>query len=453
MSKQTRSQSRIPSGALERLGRIGWMAGELAVGGAVEKARRLAGRAGEAAGEAATSVFLTAANAERLTRRLSRMRGAAMKLGQLLSLEGDDFLPPEFSAALARLRADADAMPDAQLQRILAEEWSPRWRERLRAFDPEPLASASIGQVHAAVAADGRELALKIQYPGVARSIDSDVDNLATALRLSRILPRDVDITALVGEAKRQLRQEADYRAEATNLARYGALLAEETDLVVPRVHEDLTTSRILAMDRLRGMPIEDLRGAEHSQARRDQAGTLLYRLLLRELFEWRFVQSDPNPANYLWLPERGGRIGLVDLGSAWTVPPALSTGYARMIRAAQERDRDALRGLALEIGFFTEAERSDRAEGVVDLLALGCEAFAHDGVYDFGRSDLPARLRDAGLDLAFRRGFLRPPPAETMFLHRKLAGTFLLCARLGARVDVRRLAGPLLESAPAAAA
>jgi predicted unusual protein kinase regulating ubiquinone biosynthesis (AarF/ABC1/UbiB family) len=443
-----RRRSRVPQGQLERLGRIGWMAGELTLGGAVEKARRFARGA---PAQNAASALLSGANARRLAKRLSAMRGAAMKLGQLLSLEGDDFLPPEFADALAVLRADGDAMPDAQRERLLAAEWGAGWRERFAEFDPEPIAAASIGQVHRAVARDGRVLALKIQYPGVASSIESDVDNLVTALRWSRLLPGDVDLADLAAEAKRQLVREADYEQEAASLERYGELLAGEPGVAIPRVHRDLTTPRVLAMDFLRGVPLEDLCGVEHAQERRDDVAALLYRLLLREIFELRFVQSDPNFANFLWLPE-SQQVGLVDLGAAHAVAPRVAAQYARLIGGAMAGSRDALRGFALELGYVRGDEPHARIEGVVDALAIGCEPFAARGFYEFARSDLTERLRNAALELAFVRGHRRPPPVETLFLQRKFAGTFLLCARLRARVDLHALAAPFIAEALRAA-
>ena len=435
-----RARNRVPAGRLERLGRIGWMAGEVALGGVAERARRLAGGRSDA-----SSAFFTGPSARRLARRLARMRGAAMKLGQLLSLEGDDFLPAEVSEALALLRSDADAMPDEQLRAVLAAEYGAGFESRFARFDPEPIAAASIGQVHEAELPDGRVLALKIQYPGVARSISSDVDNLVTALRLTRLLPRDLDLAALAEEAKRQLHEEADYAGEAERLRRYGALLADDPAFVVPRVHDELTTARILAMDRLRGLPLEDLCGAAHPQARRDGVAEELYRLLFRELFEFGFVQTDPNFANYLWLPEQE-RLGLVDLGAGREVPRRLQDLYARLFQAGIDGDRGGVRAASLAIGLFEAGERADRVEGLVDMMMLACEAFAGDGPHDFAGSGHPARMRELATDLALGKGFWRPPPIDSLYLHRKLGGTYLLAARLRARVDLRALILPFLR-------
>ena len=438
-SAKVARRSRIPAGRIERLARIGWLAGEVALGGLAEGARRFVG-----AGSEVANVFVTATNAQRLARRLSGMRGAAMKLGQLLSLEGDDFLPPEVTDALAILRADADAMPDAQLRRVLGRAYGKGWESRFRHFGIEPMAAASIGQVHFGVTADGRELALKIQYPGVAKSIESDVDNLASILRLSRLLPRDIDLSAVLAEAKRQLREETDYNVEADHLRHYAALVADDPVFVVPQVHDDFSTRHILAMDFVRGVRLD--RVSTEKRAVRDRIGALLYRLLFRELFEFRFMQTDPNLANYLLLPD-SDRIALLDFGAGRVISERLSHLYALLFHAAISDDREGLRRVMEKIGFFEAGERPDRIDGLVELFLVGCDPFRHRGVYDFGASDVPARARAVGLDLTFKRGFLRPPPPETIFLHRKLGGTFLLCARLGVRVDARAVIGPFLNN------
>jgi len=428
----------VPQSRLERLARIGLAAGELAVGAATEGIRRLA--RGEAA-ELGTAL-LSGANAKRLATRLARLRGAAMKIGQLVSLQGEDVLPPEFAQALAMLRSQAAPMPPEQVRRVLGREYGRGWEERFSRFDWEPIAAASIGQVHRAVAANGRELALKIQYPGVARSIASDVDNVAVLLRLFNLLPLGLDVGGMAAEAKRQLAQEADYEAEGRFLERYAKLVAGEPGLAVPRVHWDFTTQRIMAMDFMAGEPLEALASA--SQARRDAVGALLERLLFRELFEFRVMQTDPNFANYLWQPDTG-RVVLLDFGATMRFPKEFVAKYARITRAVIAGDRDAVAQGAIDIGYAAAGDSPERIDAVVDVVFLVCEPLRHRGRYDFPASDLPARVRDLGYDLAFRRGLVRAPPPETIFLHRKLVGAFLLLARIGARVDARGLVTEVL--------
>ncbi|HWS76525.1 MAG TPA: AarF/UbiB family protein, partial [Quisquiliibacterium sp.] len=229
MKKPKPPPAPVPQTRLRRFASMGMAAGGLAAGAAAQGLKRMArGEAPDFRG-----ALLSAPNARRLAERLARMRGAAMKIGQLLSMQGEDILPAEFAQALSVLRSQAASMPPQQLRRVLGREYGKGWEGRFAAFDYEPVAAASIGQVHRVTAADGRELALKIQYPGVARSIASDVDNVAALLRMFNLLPFDLDVAGIAGEAKRQLTQEADYVSEARFLGHFGELVADEPKLLV----------------------------------------------------------------------------------------------------------------------------------------------------------------------------------------------------------------------------
>jgi len=434
----------VPQSRLGRLARIGFAAGELAVGGAIEGLRRM----GQPGDPNAGSALFTAATAKRLAERLSNLRGAAMKLGQLISLQGADVLPPEFAQALAVLRSSAAPMPRQQLHRVLGREYGKGWERRFAEFSDEPVAAASIGQVHRARTRDGRVLALKIQYPGVAKSIASDVDNVAALLRMAKVLPIDIDVRALAAEAKRQLQQEADYLAEGRFLERYAKLVAGDPELHVPRVHWDYTTARVMAMDFVEGVPLEAMARDGVPQKQRDELGSALEHLMLRELFEFRVMQTDPNFANYLFQPDTG-QLVLLDFGATQVLSASLVEKFRRITRAVLVKDRAEIAAQAVAIGYLAPEAPREQVEAAVDMILLVCEPLNHRGRYDFGASDLPARTRDLGFDLALKRGLLKAPPPETMFLHRKLAGMYLLVARLGARVDVRKLVQPLLvESA-----
>ena len=430
------SRSRVPTTRLGRLVRLGFTAGELAIGGVAEGVRRLS----QATPDDAVNLFLTAANAEKLAHRLAGMRGAAMKMGQMMSMESADILPREFTEVLAKLRDSADRMPRSQLRGVLGREYGKGWEARFESFDYEPAAAASIGQVHRAVTADGRVLALKIQYPGVARSIDSDVENMAMFLRMARILPMELDISGIVAEVKRQLKEEADYRIEADNQRNYRRLVKGESGFLVPRVHDDLTTKRILAMDFLEGEPLESLGREGTPQKERDRVGALLQELLFRELFEFRTMQTDPNFANYRYQPENG-RIVLLDFGSTARFTRAFTKRYAEISRALIEGDEEGVRRCAEAIGYLRPSDSERHAERVLNVLRLACEPIMHRGVYDFAASNLPIRARDAGFDMVFSsRGEFRAPPPETVFLHRKLVGSFMVCAHIKARVRVQDL-------------
>ncbi len=409
------------------------MAVELAAGAATAGLKRAAGFM------PADKSLLSEANARRLAKQLSSLRGAAMKVGQMLSLQGGLLLPREFAQALSILRADADSMPVKQLNRILARAYGPDWEKRFRSFETTPIAAASIGQVHRAETRDGRLLALKIQYPGVLRSIDSDIRNVASLLRLARVLPADLDLSAILTEAKRQLRRETDYESEAAFQRRYRALVTDQPEFVVPRVHEDFTTKQILAMDFIEGVPLDNLFKTRTPQRLRDRVGTLLFGLTLQEMFEFRFMQTDPNFANYLFLPATR-QIALLDFGSCRRIQARLSQNYLRLLRGGANNDLDAIRAALHGAGFTRAGDPPDRVDALAALFHLGCEPFRSPGKYDCRRSTMPARARDAGFSLVMDNGLLRPPPPDTIFLHRKLAGMFLLCAQLGARVEMRKL-------------
>jgi predicted unusual protein kinase regulating ubiquinone biosynthesis (AarF/ABC1/UbiB family) len=429
-------QSRVPTTRIGRLARLGFAAGEMAVGGVTEGVRRI----GKASPEDAASVFLTAGNAEKLARRLASMRGAAMKMGQILSMEGADILPEEFTRALAILRDSANTMPHSQVKQLLTREYGSDWQTRFIDFDFRPIAAASIGQVHWAIADDGRELALKIQYPGVARSIDSDVDNMAVFLRMASVLPGELDVSGIIEETKRQLRQEADYTIEADYLRAYRDLVADDDDFVVPQVHDDLTTRHILAMDFVQGQPLESLGEAGVAQSLRDEVGTRLERLMFRELFEFRTMQTDPNFANYLYQPD-SGRIVLLDFGSTVRFRKEFTEGYREIARALIEGDMRSTRQYAEKIGYMHPDDSDAHAERLLKIIRLACEPITQSGIYDFAASDMMARAREAGMDLVLSsRGELRSPPPETVFLHRKLVGSYLICARIKARVAVQDL-------------
>jgi predicted unusual protein kinase regulating ubiquinone biosynthesis (AarF/ABC1/UbiB family) len=434
-----RKASRVPAGRGERFARLGSMLVGIAGETALEALRRAAGQA-----DAKGSLVLSKANARRLTATLADLRGAAMKLGQMLSLHGEDLLPPEFTEILAGLRNQAHLMPEAQVRGVLAAEFGDDWERLFREFDFEPLAAASIGQVHGAITRDGRDVALKLQYPGVRESISSDVDNLGVLLRVARILPVEIDLDPLLAELKRELAREADYLREADNTECYARLVADDPMVWVPRVHRDLCTKSAIATDRVHARPLEDLRGAEHPQARRDRVGARLLRLVLRELFEFRFMQTDPNFANYLFDPATE-RVALIDFGAVREFDAPFVDGYRAFLVAAAEADRGAQLDAGRRLGFLRGDESPAALETYLDLVALFTEPLRRPGRYDFARSDLSRRARDRGLE-AIGRHRLQQPPAEVLFLHRKLVGSFLLCAHIDARVDCHALYRELLR-------
>ena len=429
----------IPSSRAARLGAFGRLAGGVASGMLGEGARRLA--RGER--PRMRDLVLTPGNVGRLADRLSHLRGAAMKLGQMISMDAGDLLPPELAAILAQLRSQAHRMPPEQLRRVLDSEWGPDWRRRFARFNATPIAAASIGQVHRATLPDGRELAIKVQYPGVRESIDSDVDNVATLLRVSGVLPRELDLAPLLTEAKRQLHEEADYEREAAQMTRFADWLDGHADYVVPRPLPELTTARVLAMDFIDGIPIEAL--ADAPQEQRDAAMRDLMALVLREMFEFGAMQTDPNFANYRFQPDTG-RLVLLDFGAARDVDPATAQGYRSLLSAGLSGDRDAVREAARAAGFLGEAAVARHRPLVDRMIDIVVTEMNRPGPFDFGDRGFVEVLREQGMEMAADRSTWHIPPVETLFVQRKVSGTALLAARLEARVDVRELVRPYLQ-------
>jgi predicted unusual protein kinase regulating ubiquinone biosynthesis (AarF/ABC1/UbiB family) len=428
----------LPSGRTSRLSQFGRLAGGVAGGMLAEGARRLA----QGERPRMRDMLLTPANFHKLADRLSHLRGAAMKLGQMISLDAGDFLPAELTNILAGLRDRANHMPPAQLEQVLVREWGRDWRLRFDGFDPIPIAAASIGQVHRATGQDGRALAIKVQYPGVRESIGSDVDNVSTLLRMSGLLPKGLDLGPLLAEAKRQLHEEADYLREAEQMQLFGRLLSGSCDLVVPDCVPELSTGRILSMTFLEGRPIEELAGA--AQGTRDKAMETLFTLVLRELFDFGVMQTDPNFANYRYQPETG-RLVLLDFGATRRVADATATAYRALLRAGLDGDREAARQAALEAGLISSTAVSLHRAGIDEMIDIVVAEMVRTGPFDFGDRSFVAALRDKGLSVASDQRAWHVPPTDILFTQRKISGTALLAARLGARVDVRSLVGPYL--------
>lgn len=373
------------------------------------------------------------ANARRFAGELSRLRGAALKLGQLVSMDVGSIAPADFAAAADVLRAGAEPMPPGQLKRVLDRRWGKGWRARFDRFDPHPFAAASIGQVHRAVTRDGRDLAVKIQYPGVKRSIDSDLDGLAALVRLAGVLPKGFDLAPYLEEARQALHEEADYAREADNIAAFAAALGEDRDFTIPGVEPALSGPDILALDHLPGAGIET--AASQDTAERERVFAALLDLTLRELFTLGLMQTDPNFANFLYAGP-GAPIGLIDFGAVRPMPASLSSAYRAALKAGLDDDAAAMGSALAQLGVLRPDTGPDHRAGA---LALAETVFApvRAGAFDFTRSDLLVRLREGGLALQ-KDGFAPSPPPETMFIQRKLAGLYLLGAKLNVTMDVR---------------
>ena len=425
----------VPTGRTSRLFHMGGIVAGIAGGVVAGGLRQLA------TGQRTNlpDLLLTPSNALRLTEGLSHMRGAALKLGQMLSMDIGLVLPPHLTAILANLRADARHMPPKQLQAVLNAEWGEGWIKRFRRFDVRPFAAASIGQVHRAETLDGRHLAIKVQYPGVQSSIDSDVDNIATLLRAPGLLPRGMDLAPLLIAAKQQLHDEADYAAEAAHLRQFGDWLAGSEVFMVPDLHPDLSTGRVLAMSYVHSAPVDDL--VQAPQAVRDRAAAALIDLVLQELFTLHAMQTDPNLANYR-VDAASGRIVLLDFGAVRRIDTPVSASFRALLNAGLDADSDRIQQAMLQIGYLGPTTAPQHQDLIQRMFIMAMAPLRQATPFDFGQSDLLDRLRDMGLALSAEHDLFHVPPAETLFLHRKIGGMYLLATKLRARVDLGAIVG-----------
>ncbi|ELB2788630.1 AarF/ABC1/UbiB kinase family protein [Vibrio alginolyticus] len=390
----------------------------------------------------AKDLLLTPQNIARLTDQLAHLRGAAMKLGQMLSMDAGDVLEPELADILSRLRSNADPMPAKQLNAIMESSLGTNWKAEFLSFNFKPIASASIGQVHQAYSDAGDNLAVKVQYPGIRKSIDSDVDNVGTLLKVVGLIPESVDYKGLLEEAKKQLHDEADYAREAQFAIRYHDALKEHPHFVVPKIHTESCSDSVLAMEFIDGSPIEQIE--HYDQSTRDFVMHSLLELLFRELFEFKMVQTDPNFANYLYI-ENTRQIGLLDFGATREYSERFSTGYRQAFASVVNNDEQGLNDALEQIGFFSQTILPDQRQAILDLVKMACEPMLVDEPYDFKASGLAQKLREAGTILSMEQEYWHTPPADALFLHRKIGGMYLLAARIGAKVNIRQLVQPYL--------
>ncbi|MEM9344292.1 MAG: AarF/ABC1/UbiB kinase family protein [Pseudomonadota bacterium] len=421
----------VPSGRLNRFARLSstaaGIAGNMAVN-ALQDVRR-------GARPDMRSLLMTPGNMRRLADELARMRGAAMKVGQLISMDTGDMLPPELADIMARLRDQAHFMPPKQLKQVLTRNWGPDWLNKVKRFDVQPIAAASIGQVHRALLKDGRDVAVKVQYPGVARSIDSDVANVGALVRMSGLIPKGFDIAPYMDEARKQLHEETDYAREGAHMRRFAELLQDQDDFVVPEFQEDWSTPEILTMSYLDGQPIEVAAAA--SQEERDRITAALIDLTLREVFDFGVTQSDPNFANYRYNPTTG-KIILLDFGATRELEASLTDGYRRLLRAGLVADRDAMRDVLMDLRFIDGTGPFE--DRVITMIQTVFDAVRHTDTFDFADRTLSNEMNEQGMALS-AEGYVPPLiPMDVLYIQRKFGGMYMLGSRLRAVLSVRSM-------------
>ena len=381
-------------------------------------------------------------NARRLVATLGEMKGAAMKGGQMLSLQ-DAILPPEVAAVLRALQKESPSLPLEMVEEQLAEELGDPL-QLFVSFEPEAFAAASIGQVHRAVLRDGRRVAVKIQYPGIDRMVEADLGNLRRVLKSVVALVSKVDFEPIWQELRARLREELDYLHEAERMRRMAELHAGVPEVVIPRVVEEASTGRVLTTEYEEGLSPDEACAPETPQELKDRWGVVLFDFLLRGLLRHRLLHADPNLANFSFRPD--GRVVVYDFGCVKEVPLRLARGYRGLCRAALEGRTDDLPGVLKRMGMHRLDGSPLEERLVAPWAALVLELLRPAPPYRFGSDDSVARrLLDAARTSLAEAGDVRFP-RDIVFVNRTVLGHFGNLARLRAEGPWRDILGRFTE-------
>lgn len=384
-----------------------------------------------------------------LVDELGRLKGSVVKIGQVMALYGEHFLPEEVTEALHTLEDQTTSLEWPAIERVLKAELGESRLSELD-IDPEPIGAASLGQVHRAVhRSDGLELVLKVQYPGVADAVDSDLNAVAHLLKVARLVSFGPEFNDWLEEVREMMHREVDYRLEARTTEKFRQMLSHDPRFVVPRVLAEFSTDHIIASTYEHGHSVSSVAVRELPLERRSALGQAALELFFRELFEWGEIQTDPNFGNYRIriAGEQGGdsetdRIVLLDFGAVQSYSSDFLQPVIQMIRASYEEDLEQVVEGGIKLRFMSR----DWPVEVLDKFGKVCmsvlEPLAKDrsqwpdyavnshGQYRWKQSDLPSRVAKQAARSAISRYF-RVPPKEFVFLNRKLIGVYTFIAVL----------------------
>src|SRR5262245_32075652 len=349
--------SRIPKSRIGRSARLGSALGTQATRYAGTAAANVVRSDEKAQERLETRHFETAM---KMASVLGEMKGAAMKIGQMASFIDADFLPPEYreiyQERLSKLRTSAPAMPWEKVREVLEEEYDESPERVFAEIEEEAFAAASIGQVHRARLHNGTRVAVKIQYPGIADALESDVANAGILVRLARVLAPGLDAKAVASELRERVLEELDYEYEAQNQRAFARAYDGHPFIFVPKVHSRHSRRRVLVSDYVEGRGFDEVKRLEQDE--RDIFGEIVFRFCFGSIYHLQHFNADTHPGNYLLMDD--GRVAFLDFGMTKRLEPEQILLEQRAVDAASRDDPDALRRALDEIGFLRDAESID---------------------------------------------------------------------------------------------
>jgi predicted unusual protein kinase regulating ubiquinone biosynthesis (AarF/ABC1/UbiB family) len=383
--------------------------------------------------------------ADMLVKELGQLKGSIMKVGQMLSVYGEHFLPPEVNQILKKLQNQSPPLNWSEIDKCVKAQLTPEQLAKVK-INPQALACASLGQVHLAEY-QNQKIALKVQYPKVDQAIDSDLKTMRFIFGALKILPQQEQaLDALFNEVRTMLHQEVDYTQELNFTQDYAKMVAGDSRFIVPKVYPEISTQKVLATSFEEGVALDSLEVQRLSQERRDKLAMSFLDLYLRELLQFGTVQTDPHFGNYKVRLDPNGENDqwvLLDFGAVRNFPKTFMRSYAKLVRGSILENPELLLQGAAEIGFVKASDPEELKQIFVEFCYLMVEPFQlKDGksqVYDWGTSDIPGRTVRKATAL-IKTFHARIPPREIVFLDRKSAGTFTVLAKLRAQLDAHEL-------------
>jgi aarF domain-containing kinase len=372
--------------------------------------------------------------AQSVVKTLSELKGASMKVGQLLSLDLGDYLPPEIVKVLEQLHQKSTFLDFPKIESILRSELGEKFGD-LHDISEIPIAAASIGQVHKATL-HGRPVVLKVQYPGVAESIPSDLKILELILKQGSVLfnKSETDIGPFLNEVRDVLMKEADYENELRMHLLYREKFREKS-YIVPEAYTEYSTGKVLTLEYIEGLSFAQWLESKPSLEVKDRIADLLMRLYLEELFHHGLVQTDPNPGNFLITAN--DEMALLDFGAVKEYDKSFVEGYRSLLLASSRNDSEEILKASFKLGFIDERE-SDEAKAIyLEMMNFLAEPFRSNEYFDFTDNTFFNRSRDLSWEMTKKCRY-SPPPKDLLFLHRKLAGIFIFIKKLDVKIRLK---------------